>query len=124
LVPGIRRNWQIEVEAESLGEGGAAPRDSRPHGSHGNVEHLGDLGVVEVCDVAKHDRSTQVVGKIGEGLVENQAIADTVDVVSGSVVSAFDCAVVTIVESRSAVTLSEFVERRVRGDAIRPGTER
>lgn len=42
---------------------------------------------------------------------------------SSSVVGAFD-EVVSVVESRSSVAFSKFVERGVRGDAIRPGTER
>lgn len=54
-------------------------------------------------------------------MVENQAIAEIIDVVSGSIVSAFDC---VVVEPRPPVAFSKFVERGVRGDAIRPGTER
>lgn len=76
-----------------------------------------------MCDVAEHHRGTEVVGKFGEGFVEDQAIADTVDVVSGTVVGAFDRAVVAVVEPRSPVAFSKFVERGVRGDAVRPGTE-
>ena len=77
-----------------------------------------------MCDVAQHHCSTEVVGKFGEGLVEDQAIADVVDVVSGTVVGAFDRAAVTVVETRSPVALSEFVERGVRGDSVGPGAER
>lgn len=76
-----------------------------------------------MCDVAEHHRGTEVVGKLGDGFVEDQAIADTVDVVSGTVVGAFDRAVVTVVEPRSPIAFSKFVERGVRGDAVRPGTE-
>ena len=123
MVPGIGRKRQIEVEPESLGEGGATPRDARLHRSDGDVEYVGDLGVVEVGHVAKHDRGPEVVGEVGEGLVENQPIADVIDVMGCALVGELD-RVVVVVEPRSPIAFSEFVERGVGGDSIGPGTER
>ena len=42
----------------------------------------------------------------------------------GPVVGTFDCAVTIVVECRASVAFSEFVERGIGGDAIRPGPER
>jgi hypothetical protein len=44
--------------------------------------------------------------------------------VSGTVVAAFERAVVAVAEPRLPIAFSEFVERSVRGDAVGPGTER
>lgn len=77
-----------------------------------------------MCNVAQHHCSAEVVGEIGERLVEDQPVADIVDLVSGAVVGAFDRAAVTVVEPRSSVAFSELVERGVRGDAVGPGAER
>ena len=123
MVPGICRQRQIEVEAESLGEGGATPRDAGFHRSDGDFECLGDLGVVEVGHVTEHDRSPEIVGEVGEGLVEQQPIADVVDIVGCALVGELD-RVVIVVEPRSSIAFSEFVEGGVGGDSIGPGTER
>ena len=42
------------------------PGDPRPHRSGRDVEHRGDLRVVEVGEVAQHDGDAEVLGELGE----------------------------------------------------------
>ena len=45
----------------------------------GIVEHLGDLGVVEVGDVAQHDRGAELLGQVVERVVDGHPVDDGVD---------------------------------------------
>ena len=45
----------------------------------GTPSVVGDLGVVEVGDVAQDDRDTEVLGQLGERGVDRQPIGDRVD---------------------------------------------
>ncbi len=57
----------------------AAAGDARLHGADGDVEGLGDLGVVEVGDVAEHDGDAELLGQPGQGGVDRHPVDDAVD---------------------------------------------
>ena len=58
-----------------VGELAAAAGDPRLDGADRDVERLGDLGVVEVGDVAQHDRHPELLGQLGERGVDRHRSA-------------------------------------------------
>ena len=52
----------------------------------GTPRRLGDLGVVEVTDVAHHDRHAELLGQIGEGGVDRDPVDDALDLALGELV--------------------------------------
>ena len=57
------------------GERGAAASDPGPHGAGRDLEHLGDLGVVEVAEVPQDDRDPELLRDPGEGRVDVDPVA-------------------------------------------------
>ena len=64
---------------EGVGELAAAAGDPRLDGADRDVEHLGDLGVVEVGDVAEHDGGPEVLGQAVEGVVDRDPVDDALE---------------------------------------------
>ena len=58
---------------------GAAPGDARAHRAGRDAQHLGDLRVVEVAEVAQHHRRPELLGQLGEGGVDRQPVGEHLD---------------------------------------------
>ncbi len=119
LVPGLRR--------EGFGQGGPPSGDPAANGTGREVEHSGDLGVVEIGDVTKHDRKTVLVAERAQSGVERQMIADGVDSSAAGRIGVLDVMVVDLVgrgEHTAALAAAQLVEAGVGGDAVGPRAER
>ena len=68
---------------ECLGELGTAAGDPRLDGAQRDRQHLGDLGVVEVGDVAQHDWCAELLREVVEGVVDGQAQCRRLDAAFG-----------------------------------------
>ena len=113
------------VEAQLGGQRGPATGDPRLHRADRDVEHLGDLGVVEVGDIAEHDRDPQVIRQLVECVVEQEPIGESFGVQVGHRINGLGpVSLVDRVQARPALAFAEFVERRIGRDAVGPGAER
>ena len=57
-------------------QGRATARDPGPDGSRGHVEHLGDLGVVEVAEIPQDHRDAELLGHVGQRRVDIESGSD------------------------------------------------
>ena len=64
------------MAAQGGGELAAAPSNTALHGTDGHIEHLGDLRVVEVGDVAQHHWEAELVGQGEQGGLDRLAVAE------------------------------------------------
>ena len=64
---------------EAAGEQRSAAGDPRLHGADRDVEGGGDLGVVEIAQVAQHDGDAELLGQLVERLVDRQPVDDGFD---------------------------------------------
>ena len=119
MVPSVFADEQLRSEC------GATSRDSGLHGPDRDVEGFGDLGIVEVCDVAQDHGNPEVLGELIECGVEDESVGKRFGVPVGSRIDRFGSIILTDhVERRTTLPLSQLVERCVRGDAVGPGAER
>jgi len=124
-VPVIRRKGQVEVETQAFGERRSPARDTRLDRADRDVERFGDLGIVEVSDVAEYDRGAEIVGEFGDSSVEHETVAELVHGSVGIDVGLLGGPVVVDADELwLTAALAEFVECRVGGDPVRPGPER
>ncbi len=63
---------------EDVPRGSRAPRDPGADGARRDVEHLGDLRVVEVAQVAEHHRDPELLGHLPQRGVDVEARRDAV----------------------------------------------
>jgi hypothetical protein len=106
-----------------VGELTATAGDAALDGAEGEVEHLGDLGVVQVGDVSKDDRDPEVLGELGQGVVDGLALTDGVDPAFGVRVEWFGRTGIGVghdMKGRASAATATFVERGIGGDAIDP----
>ena len=65
--------------AEPAGELGPPAGDAGPHRARRDAEGVGDLRVVEIAEVPEHDRGAELLGQLGERVVDGQAVREDVD---------------------------------------------
>ncbi len=111
---------------ERLGELGATAGDPRLHGAERDRQHLGDLGVVEVGDVAQHDGSAELLGQVVEGVVDGHPQSGRLDAPLGERVDDLGPRLVVgdDVRRRPPAAAAQLVEGGVGGDAVDPRGER
>jgi hypothetical protein len=128
LVPGFGRYCRpivgfvgAVVGGEGSSEGHSAPSDARPYRARWNLQHLGNLGVIEIGNVAKHHGSPEIVGQRRERGVEFKAFGNVVGSAAiGRSVEPFE---VGQPGYRTALASAEFIETRIHGDSVRPGAK-
>ena len=69
----------VPVSCQCGGEHATTPGDAALHGADGDVERVGDLLVVQVGDVAQHDRDAEVLGHLQQRRLQHVAVEDLVD---------------------------------------------
>jgi hypothetical protein len=102
------------------GHGGPAAGDPGSDGTDRDVEHLGDLGVVEGAEVAEHDGGAELRGQGGQGGVDVDGRGGNL----GGVVVEGGLGQVVEARGGSPVAAAELVEAGVGGHAVRPRAER
>ena len=107
---------------ERFGEGGAAPRDAGTDGPGWDVEDLGDLGVIEVAEVAQDDGDPELLRDLGERGVDDEAGVDRVS--GGDAPPAVRTGSGSDVDGNwPALPAAQLVDRGVGRDAVQPGRE-
>ena len=62
MVPAVVAGPDRRIAGQGPGQRGSTARDARPDGAGGNLEDLGDRGVVQITHVAEHHRKTELLG--------------------------------------------------------------
>ena len=123
MVPRLDARGRWAGSRRGGGQRGPAPGDAGAHGAGRELEHRGDLGVVEVAHVAEHDGDAEVLRQLGEGGVEAQPIGDRgVHGGAGSARSARSSS--GRPEAGSPPAAAQLVEAGVGVDAVGPRRER
>ena len=126
-LPGVGRPAVGSLVPERVGELAAAAGDPRLDRADRDAEDLGDLGVVEVGDVAQHDGGAELLGQVVEGVVDGHPVDDgrrRCRSASGSTASGDALVVGDDVQRRPALAPAQLVEGGVGGDAVDPRRER
>ena len=76
---------------EGVGELAATTGDARLDGADRDVQHLGDLGVVQVGDVAEHHGGAELLGQRLQGVVDRDPVGDGVEAALGHRVDGVRC---------------------------------
>ena len=104
------------------------PRAMRlSHCSGCEVEHLGDLGVVEPGEISEYDRRLEFLGELRERIIDIDAGGDGLaGIERRATTEGLICDVLVIREAglRATTPATELVETGVGGDPVRPGRER
>jgi hypothetical protein len=66
------------VPGHDVGKPTAPTSDATPHCSGCEVEHLGDLGVVEPGEISEYDRGLEFLGELRKRIVDIDAGGDGV----------------------------------------------
>jgi hypothetical protein len=112
------------VPAERAGERGPPAGDAGANGARRDLEHGGDLGVVEAELVAEHDRRPELLGEAGEGVVQDRAVDHRVVEARSPARCGVGLGRVGVeAGDRSAAPAPQLVEARVGGDPVAPGGE-
>jgi hypothetical protein len=111
------------VVPEDPGKGGTTTCDARSNGAGRHIEDLGDLGVVEVAQVPKHDGDAELFRQLAQRRVHVDTRADRV-LGRRSRGNARPRIAYDVDGTRPACLAPALVERGVRRDAIEPRRER
>lgn len=127
LVPGLVRICAIGT---GLGQGGDEPRpgpgESRAHCADGDLEYVGDLGIVEPHMLAQHDAHSEFLGQAGDGVVEHQPVGEPLgEQGSGAGQLPFGPALMFVDHRRcwAAPAAAKLVETGIGRNPIGPGAE-
>ena len=103
----------------SSAQRGPAAGDAGAHRAGGDPERLGDLGVLEVAQVAQHHRGAELLRQAGQRVVDGHPVRD-LGRAGGTVAGRLDD---QLDRRRSAPAPAELVEADVGGDPVHPGRE-
>ena len=120
----VRGLWFL---GHDVGKPTAPTSDATPHCSGCEVEHLGDLGVVEPGEISEYDRRLEFLGELRERIVDIDAGGDGLaGIERRATTEGLICDVLVIREAglRATTPATELVETGVGGDPVRPGRER
>jgi len=112
-----------------VGEARPAASDAALDGAYWHAKNLGDLGVVQVTDVAEHDGYPEILGEVGKRGIQQHPITEPVETHPGIGISVFHDGVVSSVVApdgvahRAPAPSAKLVEARVGGDPVHPGRE-
>ncbi len=108
------------IVAKRASKGHPAASDTRPHGARRNPQNTGYFGVVQVTDIAQHDRYPKFLGECGEGGLEPETISQRV--ICGRAVPV-DVKSFKFGEAnrRSPFAASEFIETGIGSNPVEPG---
>ena len=115
------------VPGHDVGKPTAPTSDATPHCSGCEVEHLGDLGVVEPGEISEYDRCLEFLGELRKRIVDIDAGGDGLaGIERRATAEGLICDTLVIREAglRAATPPTELVEAGVGGDPVRPGRER
>ena len=115
------------VPGHDVGKPTAPTSDATPHCSGCEVEHLGDLGVVEPGEISEYDRRLEFLGELRERIIDIDAGGDGLaGIERRATTEGLICDVLVIREAglRATTPATELVETGVGGDPVRPGRER
>ena len=115
-----------DISTHAVGQHRAAAGNAALHCANRNVEHMCDLGVVEVADISQHYRHPEILGEGRERLIECQSITEPI--YTYTCIGIHDVIVAAVgalgeAGERPPSSPSQFVEAGVGGDAIGPGGE-
>ena len=84
------------IDAQDVCQLRPRPCDPRLHGAEWNVEHLGDLLIVQVDHVTQYDDHSKIVAQPVERGVDRELVVDPVGLAACCIVSHVDGAFVVI----------------------------
>ena len=115
------------VPGHDVGKPTAPTSDATPNCPGCEVEHLGDLGVVEPGEISKYDRRLEFLGELCERVVDIGAGGDGLAGIDRCAMTERfirDFLASRKAGLRAATPPTELVETGVGGDPVRPGRER
>lgn len=115
------------VPGHDVGKPTAPSSDATSNRPGCEVEHLGDLGVVEPGEISEYDRRLEFLGELCEGIVDIDAGGDCLAGIKRRATTEGLIRNVLVIREaglRAATPATELVETGVGGDPVRPGCER
>ena len=115
------------VPGHDVGKPTSPTSDATPHCSGCEVEHLGDLGVVEPGEISEYDRRLEFLGELRKRIVDVDAGGDGLAGIERRATTEGlirDVLVIREAGLRATTPPTELVETGVGGDPVRPGRER
>ena len=115
------------VPGHDVGKPTAPTSDATSNRPGCEVEHLGDLGVVEPGEISEYDRRLEFLGELRKGIVDIDAGGDCLAGTKRRATTEGLIRNVLVIREaglRATTPATELVETGVGGDPVRPGRER